>query len=156
MLCAGYEDALDYRVGDAMAMDYADESVDALAFVYAHFPSAVRAELHPKLLRAVRPGGHVIVEVFGQRQLTYQPHHASGGPRDPDQLFTADDLRQLFEGCDVLELLEGEVGAVMGVDVGPVTLGAHDLHLTAEALERPGLGDGDGVERCWRRGLGLL
>ena len=82
-LCAGFEDALDYRVGDAIAMDYADESVDALAFVYAHFPSAVRAELYPKLLRAVRPGGHVIVEVFGQRQLTYQPHHASGGPARP-------------------------------------------------------------------------
>jgi outer membrane PBP1 activator LpoA protein len=55
VLCAGYEDALSYRVGDAMAMDYADASVDALAFVYAHFPSAVRAELYPKLLRAVRP-----------------------------------------------------------------------------------------------------
>jgi SAM-dependent methyltransferase len=115
VLCAGYEDALDYRVGDAMAMDYADESVDALAFVYAHFPSAVRAELYPKLLRAVRPGGHVIVEVFGQRQLTYQPHHASGGPRDPDQLFTVDDLRQLFEGCDVLELLEGEIQLREGI-----------------------------------------
>lgn len=114
-LCAGYEDALAYRVGDALAMDFAEHSVDALAFVYAHFPSAVRAELYPKLLRAVRPGGHVIVEVFGQRQLTYQPHQRSGGPRDADQLFTVDDLRQLFDGCDVLELLEGEVQLREGV-----------------------------------------
>ena len=83
------------------------DSFDVLAFSYAHFPSAQRAHIYQRLAAALKPGGHVIVEVFGKRQIEYQALHASGGPKDVDFLFTLDDLRELFQGYEIIELLEG-------------------------------------------------
>lgn len=103
-----------YVVADAAEVLYRADSFDVLAFSYAHFPSAQRSLIYQRLAAALKPGGHVIVEVFGKRQIEYQAHHASGGPKDADFLFALDDLRELFAGYEIFELLEGEVQLAEG------------------------------------------
>jgi hypothetical protein len=100
---------IEYVVADAMEVSYRPESVDVVAFIYAHFPWEVRKVVYPKLVASLKPGGMVILEAFGKKQLEYQPHQASGGPKDADLLFSLDEIRELFPDFEVLEMLEGEV-----------------------------------------------
>lgn len=108
-LAADMGRCIEYVVADALEVVYRPESVDAIAFIYAHFPWEARKMAYSRLLKALRPGGMVILEAFGKRQLEYQPHQASGGPKDADLLFSLDEIRELFPDFEVLEMLEGEV-----------------------------------------------
>ena len=56
------------------------------------------------MLRALKPGGLVILEAFTPAQL----QHSSGGPKDLELLCTADILRRDFATTEVLELEETE------------------------------------------------
>lgn len=76
---------------------------DAVALIFAHFPSSDRAAIHGSLARALRPGGLLILEAFHTRQ---SGRH-SGGPRDRDLLYEPDMLRRDFAMLEPLELLEG-------------------------------------------------
>lgn len=98
-----------YQVAGVAEVAYAPESLDAIGFSYAHFPLALRRAHIPRLLASLRPGGHVILECFGKQQISYQPHQASGGPRDTDLLYSIEEVREFFPGVETLELLEGEV-----------------------------------------------
>lgn len=85
---------------DLVAWTWPEAAFDLVASVYFHLPPAVRARIHGAMVRAVRPGGHVLVEAFAVEQMGY----ASGGPRDPDMLLTEQRLRSDFAGADVLEV----------------------------------------------------
>jgi hypothetical protein len=89
--------------------------MDAIAFIFAHFPSEIRKWAYPKLLEALKPGGYVILEAFGKKHLEYQPHHKSGGPREENFLFSIEEIRELFDGYEIIELLEGEVRLEEGI-----------------------------------------
>jgi 2-polyprenyl-3-methyl-5-hydroxy-6-metoxy-1,4-benzoquinol methylase len=71
---------------------------DVVAAIYIHLPSAIRRRVHRAMLRALKPGGLLVMEAFTPRQLSDQ--HPSGGPKDPDMLFTAAMLREDFTGAD--------------------------------------------------------
>lgn len=100
---------IEYVIADATEVTYKPESVDVIAFVYAHFPWEARKVIFPRLLKALKPGGMVILECFGKRQVEYQAHQASGGPKDLDLLYSMEEIQELLSGMDVLEMLEGEV-----------------------------------------------
>jgi SAM-dependent methyltransferase len=68
------------------------ESVNAVALVFVHLPSAQRRRVHRQLATALRPGGVLLIEAFHPEQLYY----TSGGPRDADLLVTLADLREDF------------------------------------------------------------
>lgn len=78
-------------------------SADALVLIYLHLPPALRASVHLRLLKALRPGARVIVEAFHPLQLG----HRSGGPQDRDMLYTLDLLRQDFGGLQEELAYEG-------------------------------------------------
>lgn len=75
---------------------------DVVVSIFAHFPPALRPRLHQAMLAALKPGGLVILEAFTPEQLEY----ASGGPRAPEMLYSADMLRADFAAGEVLELTE--------------------------------------------------
>jgi SAM-dependent methyltransferase len=85
---------------------------DAVVLTYVHFPSAQRAAIHQRLQQALRPGGWLLLEAFHPLQL----HHASGGPKDPDMLYTLEQLRGDFAG-----LLHETLGweGTLTLDEGP-------------------------------------
>jgi 2-polyprenyl-3-methyl-5-hydroxy-6-metoxy-1,4-benzoquinol methylase len=77
---------------------------DAVAAIYLHLPPDVRTEVHASMLRALKPGGIVILEAFNPAQLK----HSSGGPKQAELLYTAEMLRRDFAPAKALELEEKE------------------------------------------------
>ena len=69
-------------------------SLDAVVLVYTHLPGAIRQRAHRHLAQGLRPGGWLILEAFHPAQLA----HASGGPKDPDMLYTPEQLDADFAG----------------------------------------------------------
>ncbi|CAN5168235.1 class I SAM-dependent methyltransferase [soil metagenome] len=76
--------------------DWAPEaaSLDAVVLIYTHLPSAIRQQAHRRLAQGLRSGGWLILEAFHPAQLA----HASGGPKDPDMLYTPELLDADFQG----------------------------------------------------------
>ena len=87
---------------------YAPEAAgaDAVVLIYVHMPPDVRRAAHRNLVRALKPGGLIILEAFHRNQLG----RSSGGPKDISMLF---DLALLAEdfGPDIRAIhgFEGEV-----------------------------------------------
>ncbi|MBS1623628.1 MAG: class I SAM-dependent methyltransferase [Bacteroidetes bacterium] len=87
-----------FSIADAAVYAGAPDSYDAAALIYFHLPPAVRSHLYAEVIRALRPGGVLIVEAFTPKQL----HNASGGPKDASMLLTADLLRELCAGMRII------------------------------------------------------
>lgn len=69
-------------------------SADAVVLTFVHLPSAIRPAVHRALAEALLPGGWLILEAFDPAQLG----HASGGPKDPDMLYSLETVRSDFKG----------------------------------------------------------
>lgn len=80
MLAHAKDRGLDVREGDATALPFDDASFDVVyAFkVLAHVPDVDRAIA--EMVRVVRPGGHVLVEVYNRHSLRWVSR-AIGGAR---------------------------------------------------------------------------
>jgi len=87
---------------------YAPEaaSADAVVLIYVHMPPDVRRAAHRNLVRALKPGGLIILEAFHRNQLG----RSSGGPKDISMLFDLTLLAEDF-GPDIraIHAFEGEV-----------------------------------------------
>jgi SAM-dependent methyltransferase len=78
---------------------------DGIASIFLHLPPQLRTQVHASMLRALKPGGLVILQAFIPRQLQY----SSGGPKQVDLLYTAEVLRQDFAPATALELEEKQI-----------------------------------------------
>ena len=107
---------IDYFVGSFGDIQYAPESFDAIALIFAHFPPAFRQQWHRQLGQLLRPGGLILLEAFTPRQLVFNTNNpAAGGPRELPLLFTAGMIAEDFEGFEVM--LAEETDTVL--DEGP-------------------------------------
>lgn len=77
------------HTADVTTWSWPVREYDAIVSVYLHLPSAARRKVHDLMLQALRPGGFLLIEGFHLDQLAY----SSGGPKDPDQLFSEESLR---------------------------------------------------------------
>lgn len=103
--------ALDARVADAAAWDYPQAHFDVIAWIYLHLPPADRHAAALGCLRALKPGGILILECFSPAQ----EGRRSGGPKLPELLWSRHIAEQEFRSLDTLELTEGAVR----LDEGP-------------------------------------
>lgn len=87
----------DYTIADATLITYTPNSFDAIAFIYAHFPPAIRQTIHRKAIDWLKPGGKIILEAFNPLQL----NNSSGGPKDLEMLYTESMLQDDFEGMTI-------------------------------------------------------
>jgi hypothetical protein len=92
--------ALQYDIADATQFDYGSEKYDAIGLIYAHFPPSIRKQIHHSCLKALKPGGVIILEAFTPQQLNY----SSGGPKQLDMLYTSEGIRHDFEGASQIEV----------------------------------------------------
>jgi SAM-dependent methyltransferase len=90
---------------DALVWRWPVAEFDAVFSIFFHMPSVMRAEVHPKMLAALKPGGLLILTAFTPGQLKF----TSGGPKQVDLLCTAEILKQDFAPAEVVELEEVEV-----------------------------------------------
>lgn len=85
-------------------------SIQGAVSIFAHLPGAVRRQLHQRVEQALQPGGIFLLEGYSQAQLP----RSTGGPKNPDMLFSLDELLKDFSNSDMLlgqeierEVLEG-------------------------------------------------
>lgn len=87
---------------DLTAWSWPKEAFDIVAAIFVHFRPEQRAQIHMRMYAALKPGGVLILEAFTPMQLKYK----SGGPQDPEALYTADMLRREFSAGEILLLEE--------------------------------------------------
>lgn len=68
----------------------APQAVDAVALIYVHLSAPLRTQVLHRALRALRPGGVLVLEAFHPQQLT---GYTSGGPKQVELLYTLEQLR---------------------------------------------------------------
>lgn len=83
------------------------ERYDAVLCSFLHLPEPLRSNVYGKVLNILNPGGVFAGEFFSIQQMP----RTTGGPKDETLLYTAAQLREIFErhgGCTILELSETE------------------------------------------------
>jgi len=95
--------AVDHRVADINDWDWDAASYDLVVAIFIQFASpAERARIFAGMMRALAPGGLLLLQGYAPRQLEYK----TGGPGVAENLYTADLLRGQFAALDILHLAE--------------------------------------------------
>ena len=84
-------------VSDLAEYDLGESKWAGIVSIWAHVPPHVRAPLHAACVRALRPGGVMILEAYTPRQLE---RPGVGGPPNAALLMTPDGLREELAGLD--------------------------------------------------------
>jgi SAM-dependent methyltransferase len=96
---------VDYTVSDCEQWNWTAQSHDGVVAVFIQFADpAMRARLFANMVRALKPGGVLILQGYTPRQLEYN----TGGPGELSHLYTADLLREAFQDLRIVELIEYE------------------------------------------------
>lgn len=98
---------IDYQVGVLEELNYQDQAFDALALIYAHFPAAIKSNMHQELSKLLKKGGLIIFEAFSKSHLEYsRKNEKVGGPKELDMLFSIEEIQNDFPQFQVLCLEE--------------------------------------------------
>jgi SAM-dependent methyltransferase len=89
---------------DLTKWDWPEGAIDLIASIYLQFPPVVRPRMHRSMVRALRPGGLVVLECFHFDQC--DKGYTSGGPPTRDNLVDVATLIDDFAGCEMLKLTE--------------------------------------------------
>ncbi|MCO8146134.1 class I SAM-dependent methyltransferase [Rhodovulum tesquicola] len=92
---------VDFHLADIALWDWEAAPFDAVIGIFIQFaPRAVQDRIMAGMKRALRPGGLLLLHGFAPRQVGY----GTGGPPDPDQMYTEALLRDRFADFEILEL----------------------------------------------------
>lgn len=90
---------------DIAVYDWPEGGFDVVVGIFFQFaPPDLRDAIFAGMIRALRPGGLLLLEGYTPRQLQF----GTGGPKQLNQLYTADLLREKFAALEILELSEYE------------------------------------------------
>jgi SAM-dependent methyltransferase len=96
---------LQIEQADLATWNWPLDHFDGVIAIFLHLPPEVRAKVHGSMLRAIKPGGLIVLQAFSPAQL----QHSSGGPKQLELLYTTQILRQDFAPARPLELEEREI-----------------------------------------------
>lgn len=95
--------SLTHECADLLQWDWGCERFDAIVAIFIQFAApAQRARLFAGMREALKPGGLLLLEGYRLEQLAY----GTGGPKDPENLYTAALLREAFADLEILHLAE--------------------------------------------------
>jgi SAM-dependent methyltransferase len=97
-------------VADLGAFDPEPEAFGSVISIFAHLPSPIRRVLYPKVVRALKPGGLLVLEAYTPAQLAF----GTGGPKDKDMLMSAPKILEEFAGLEMVFLREIERDVMEG------------------------------------------
>lgn len=89
---------------DLFAWDWPEAAFDLAVSIFLHLPEPERRLLHRHLVRALKPGGLLLLQAYRPDQIG----RGTGGPPDRALTYTADLLSADFADLQRIELLEGE------------------------------------------------
>lgn len=93
--------SVEFELSDITARVWEEGAFDAVVGIFFQFLAPrERAEVFRGIARTVRPGGWVLIEGYGPKQLDY----ATGGPKALENLYTPELLRDAFAGFARLDV----------------------------------------------------
>ncbi len=108
----GVAERLNYAQADIEDWDWDGQTYDLVAAIFIQFLApAARERVFLGMMRAMKPGGLLILQGYTPKQLEYK----TGGPPQAENMYTADSLRSSFAALEILHLAEHEEM----VDEGP-------------------------------------
>lgn len=84
---------------------------DASIMVFGHFQSRDQKNIFQKMLKVIRPGGVIMMEVYSKEQI----HYGTGGPREVDMLYDPKDILDWAGGHHVVHFFYGEQDRKEGI-----------------------------------------
>lgn len=109
-LAKSYDVSIDYTLMEAADFQ-TSEQFDVIALIFAHFAGEERKQLFEKLEQSLAPEGYLIMEVFSKNQIGRD----SGGPKDPELLYSKGEIQSLFSELDFLILEETRIELDEGI-----------------------------------------
>ena len=92
---------VDYRQADVNEWDWDAARYDVVVAIFIQFVSpAQRSRMFEGMIRALKPGGLLILQGYRPEQLRY----ATGGPKRVENLYTEPLLREGFAALEILHL----------------------------------------------------
>ena len=88
--------ALETICADASQWDYPEAHFDLIVLFYFHLPREPAKVAHRGCLKALKPGGRLILEGFRKEQMPL----LSGGPRVEDWMYSAEEINEDFGTLD--------------------------------------------------------
>jgi cyclopropane fatty-acyl-phospholipid synthase-like methyltransferase len=101
LLAAANKVTINYFIAGYDDVCFGPETFDCIVLIFAHMAHTKRKEYHQQLVSYLKPGGIVILEGFSKKQIAF----SSGGPREIEMLFSADELKNDFSNL-TLQLIE--------------------------------------------------
>lgn len=96
---------LQFEVADLMTWDWPSARFDVVVCIFIQFAApGERERLFRGFRTALKPGGIVLLEGYGIKQMQYK----SGGPGRIEHLYTQEMLQQAFADWEILALCEYE------------------------------------------------
>ena len=96
---------------DLTEFDLGENRWDGIISIFFPLPSALRTELHKKVVAGLKPGGVFLVEAYTPDQLK----HGTGGGSSADTMQTKESLSLELEGLSFRHLIELEREVVEGI-----------------------------------------
>lgn len=106
---------IDAQQGDLAQLDLGEGTYDLIVSIFAHCDEATRIDLHRRVVRALRPGGRLVLEAYTPEQIG----RGTGGPQERSLTM---DLERLSRELDGLEL-DVAVERLRPVHEGPLHTG---------------------------------
>ncbi|WDF58377.1 class I SAM-dependent methyltransferase [Flavobacterium sp. KACC 22758] len=102
--------SIDYQIGELETLDFHTAQFNAIALIYAHFPAAIKSEIHTQLDKLLKKDGIIIFEAFSKKHLEYVAKNEKvGGPKDIESLFSIEEIKADFPNYEIIELEEKEI-----------------------------------------------
>lgn len=83
---------INYSVAGITSFDWPRAEYDLAGLFFVHLLPDIRVFLHKKIMEALKPGGILLMEAFSKQQLPL----SSGGPKNPEMLFSREMLEEDF------------------------------------------------------------
>ena len=95
----------EYEINDCEHFQMVPNYYDAVGLIFLHLPPDLRKNFHRQLVRKIKPGGLIIGEFFSKKQIVLN----TGGPRDPEMLYSLEDIEEDFMGLEFQVLEEKNI-----------------------------------------------
>lgn len=93
----------DHRVSDIFRWNWTEREYDAVVVIFAQFMGAeARKPLFEGMKAALAPGGVLVMQGYTPRQMDY----LTGGPKENENFYTPELLREAFRDMEILHLRE--------------------------------------------------
>ena len=89
---------------DLSAYELAEGAWGAVINIFCHLPKSARQHVHQQVKKGLQAGGVFIFECYSTEQLAF----GTGGPKDINLLYTAEELQQDFAELEILHLAKVE------------------------------------------------